>query len=85
MANVKNNDEPKYGVRVFKVSEATLLIKQTIKSGKGKTDEYVIDGQKERHVKIDDDSAIADAVRDGVAGRLKMGKQKHGKGIIGGE
>jgi len=75
MANEKN-EEPKYGVRIFKISEDTLLIKQTIKRGNRPTDEYVIDGQKERHVEIGDDSAIADAVRDGVTGRLKAGKRK---------
>ncbi len=65
------NYVPKYGVRIFKVSESTLLIKQTIKSGSRPNDAYVIDGQKERHVNIDDDSAIASAVRDGIAGKLK--------------
>ena len=68
------NVKQKYGVRIFKMDEYTLLIKQTVKSGSGPTDEYIIDGHKERHVEIDDDSGIADAVRDGVNGRLKAGK-----------
>lgn len=69
------NEKPKYGVRVFKVSEKTLLIKQTIKRGGTQNDPYVIDGHKERHVKINDDSAIADAVRDGVSGKLTTGRK----------
>ncbi len=32
--------------------------------------EYVIDGQRERHVSEDDDAAIAAAIRDAVSGRL---------------
>lgn len=39
----------KYGARVFKVSNDRLLIKQTVKSGKGQNNPYVIDGQKEKH------------------------------------
>lgn len=65
----------KYGVRVFKVSDDTLLIKQTIKKGSDQNAPYVIDGQKERHVKINDDSGIADAIRDGVLGKLEAGKK----------
>jgi hypothetical protein len=69
------SDEPKYGVRVYKLSEDTLLIKQTVKSGSRTNDAYVIDEQKELHVSIEDDAAIANAVRDGVAGRLKAGER----------
>ena len=68
-------EKNKFGVRVFKVSEETLLIKQTIKRGSNPNDPYVIDGQKERHVKINDDSAIANAVRDGVSGKLTTGRK----------
>jgi len=64
------NEKNKYGVRVFKVSGETLLIKQTVKSGSNSNDPYIIDDHKERHVKINDDSAIAEAVRDGVYGKL---------------
>ena len=49
-----NDEKRKYGVRVFKISDEKLLIKQTIKKGKSQNSPYVIDGQKERHVKIDD-------------------------------
>lgn len=69
------NLESKYGVRVFKVSEKTLLIKQTIKRGCNQNDPYVIDGQKERHVNINDDASIADAIRDGVSGKLTTGRK----------
>ena len=69
------NEKPKYGVRVFKVSEKTFLVKQTVKKGRNQNDPYVIDGQKERHVKVNDDSSIADAVRDGIAGKLTNGRK----------
>lgn len=69
------DEKVKYGVRIFKISEETFLIKQTIKKGLSQNDPYVIDGQKERHVKISDDSAIADAVRDGVSGKLTTGRK----------
>jgi hypothetical protein len=70
MADAKNN-KPKYGVRISKFSEGRLVIKQTKKRGSKQNDPYVIDEQKETMVNIDDDSAIADAVRNGVAGKLK--------------
>ena len=65
----------KFGVRVFKISDDTLLIKQTIKKGEDQNAPYVIDGQKERYVKINDDFGIADAIRDGVFGKLTTGKE----------
>lgn len=74
MADV-NKDKPKYGVRIFKISEDTLLIKQTIKRGNDQNDAYVIDGQKEQHVNIHEDSKIVDAVRNGVAGKLMARKR----------
>lgn len=61
----------KYGVRIYKVSDRMLLVKQTIKSGSRQNDAYVIDEQKECHVNIDDDVSIANAVRNGIAGKLK--------------
>lgn len=64
-------DVPKYGVRIYKVSDSMLLVKQTIKSGSRQNDAYVIDEQKECHVNVDDDIAIANAVRNGIAGKLK--------------
>ena len=69
MADAKKA-EPKYGVRVFKVDEDALVIKQTILRG----GRYVIDEQRERFVDMDNDSEIARAVRAGVVGRLKAGK-----------
>ena len=65
------SDVHKYGVRIFKVSDSILLVKQTIKSGSRPNDAYVIDGHRERHVSINDDSAIANAVRDAITGELK--------------
>jgi len=63
-------EERKYGARVFKVSENTLLIKQTVKSGGGQNDPYVINEHREKHVNLSDDSAIAAAIRDAIEGRL---------------
>ena len=71
----KTDEKGKYGVRVFKISDETLIIKQTIKKGEDQNAPYVIDGQKERHVKINDDSGIADAIRDGVLGKLTAGNK----------
>jgi hypothetical protein len=59
--------QAKYGARVYKVGD-TILVKQTVL--RGKPPEYVVDGQKERHAKEDDDSAIAAAVRDAINGQL---------------
>ena len=69
-----NNEEPKHGARVFQVSDKRLLIKQTIKRGIDPNDPYVIDGQKERHVDITDDRAIAQGIRDAIKGSLIAGK-----------
>ena len=73
MADAKN-EKPKYGVRISKLTENRLIVKQTIKRGSGQNDPFVIDGHKEKHVNINNDSEIADAVRNGVAGKLKAGK-----------
>jgi hypothetical protein len=70
------DESGKYGVRVFKISYETLLIKQTIKKGKSQNSPYVIDGQRERHVNINDDSGIADAIRDGILGKLPAGSKQ---------
>ena len=58
---------PKYGARVYLVGR-TILVKQTVL--RGKPPEYVVDEQRERHVKANDDGAIASAIREAVAGRL---------------
>jgi len=59
---------PKHGARVYLVSPTTILVKQTIL--RGTPPEYVVDEQRERHVREDDDSGIAGAIRDAVTGRL---------------
>lgn len=68
----------KYGARVYlktKGGSRVILIKQTIKVGNRYTDEYKVDGatgdHNERHVDPRDDSGIAQAVRDALAGRLR--------------
>ena len=59
-----------HACRIYVVSPGRLLIKQTVKSGQEKNDPYVIDGYKEAHVALDDDKAIADAIRAACAGEL---------------
>ncbi len=58
---------PKHGARVYRVG-SKLLVKQTVL--RGNPPEYVVDEQRERHVAIDDDRALAAAVRDAVNGKL---------------
>ncbi len=59
--------QPKHGARVYRVGDK-VLIKQTIL--RGTPAEYVIDEHRERHVRQDDDAAIAAAIRDAIAGKL---------------
>ncbi len=58
---------PKFGARVYALS-GKLLIKQTVL--RGTPPEYVIDGDREKHVALEDDAAIASALRDAVSGVL---------------
>ncbi|MFC2018680.1 hypothetical protein ACFLU4_01820 [Chloroflexota bacterium] len=64
---------PKYGVRIYPLDSQIILIKQTVKrEGSGV---YVVDtmedgNHREAHVPIDDDTAIAAAVRDALHGLL---------------
>jgi len=46
-----------------------ILVKQTVQAPQGR---YVIDEQRERHVNVDDDAAIAQAIRDALAGDLPL-------------
>ena len=62
-----------YGVRIYPLSPEYILIKQTVKKTGSKT--YVIDhnsdgSQKEKHIDINDDTGIADAVRHSLEGKL---------------
>jgi hypothetical protein len=55
------------------MADGTILVQQTIKSGPAQNDRYVIDRpleRLERFVDSNDDAAIANAIRDAVAGRL---------------
>ena len=62
----------KYGARVSLLDDKTAIVKQTIKrEGSAQNDPYVIDEHKEAMVSLDDDQAIADAVRGALAGTLK--------------
>jgi hypothetical protein len=50
------------------------LVTQTIKSGGGYSDRYIVDqkptGPGEQFVKLDDDAALANAVRQALHGKL---------------
>ncbi|MFT3786728.1 MAG: hypothetical protein QM770_11270 [Tepidisphaeraceae bacterium] len=61
---------PRYGARVFPLIGGKALVKQTIKSGTAQNADYVIDEQRERHVDLSDDAAVAQAIRDALAGNL---------------
>ena len=70
-------DNDYYGVRIYKVDEDVILVKQTIKkpTHNAKSARYVVDmtsdgTHKEKHVDINDDRRIADAVRQALNGRL---------------
>lgn len=60
--------QPKHGARVYGFGDGVILVKQTVL--RGNPPEYVIDGDKERHVDPLDDAALAQAVRDAVAGQI---------------
>jgi len=66
-----------YGARVYKVDEDVILVKQTIKKPirNTKSASYVVDmaadgTHKEKHVDINDDKSVADAVRQALSGSL---------------
>jgi len=66
-----------YGVRIYKVDEDVILVKQTIKKPIRNTNSarYVVDmapdgTHKEKHIDINDDKSIADAVRQALNGHL---------------
>lgn len=59
--------QPKHGARVYGLGDV-VLIKQTVL--RGNPPEYVIDEQRERHVSLDDDTGIADAIRAAVRGEM---------------
>jgi hypothetical protein len=59
--------QPKHGARVYLVGDK-ILIKQTVL--RGTPPEYVIDEHRERHVRQEDDRAIAAAIRDAISGKL---------------
>ena len=61
-------EQSKHGARIYRMG-GTLLVKQTVL--RGTPPEYVVDGQKERHVEEHDDTAIAAAVRAAVSGQLR--------------
>ena len=65
------NEKAKYGARVYPMGKDGLLVKQTVKSGSGYTDKYKVSDtyHHERHVKLDNDAAIAQAIRDALRGK----------------
>jgi hypothetical protein len=68
MQEQMQDEKPKHGARVYRMQNK-LLVKQTVL--RGTPPEYVIDEQRERYVSENDDSAIACAIRDAIAGKLE--------------
>jgi hypothetical protein len=64
----------KHGARVYPLKPGTVLVKQTVQRREG--GEYVIDEQRERHVALGDDAALAAAIRDALRGLLPKGKSE---------
>jgi hypothetical protein len=50
------------------MKDGVLLVKQTVL--RGSPPEYVVDEHREKHVREDDDAAIAAAIRAAVTGTL---------------
>jgi hypothetical protein len=67
MKNQTDTAIPRHGARVYLLA-GKLLVKQTVL--RGTPPEYVVDSQKEIHVDLEDDGAIADAIRAAVSGKL---------------
>ncbi len=65
----------RFGARISRMNDGTILVQQTIKSGPNQNDRYVIDdndGKRERFVSAtEDDAAVGRAVCDAVAGQLE--------------
>ena len=63
-----------YGVRIYKLNPDYILIKQTVK--KTGSPRYIVDTlpdgtQREKHIDINDDNSIADAIRHALNGKLR--------------
>lgn len=63
-----------YGVRIYRLNPDYLLIKQTVK--KTGSPRYIVDilpdgTHREKHIDINDDKGIADAVRHAIEGKLR--------------
>jgi hypothetical protein len=58
----------KHGARVFPLNNGKALVKQTVY--KSQSNQYVIDGHRERHVDLNNDAEVAGAIRDALAGQL---------------
>ena len=61
---------PTYGARVYPPNKKSdrMIIKQTRKNDAGN---FVVDGHKEAFVPLNDDRAIAEAIRTALTGSLK--------------
>lgn len=65
--------QKKFGARVYLMDTDNILVMQTVKRGTADNSPYVIDQKTksgERFLDATDDKAIADAIRDAIAGRL---------------
>lgn len=72
MPNTKSKLKGKFGARVFLLGTDVACVTQTIKSGTGHSDRYIIyqSANGDQFVDLADDHALATAVRDALAGKL---------------
>lgn len=65
----------KFGARVFRMNDDTVLVVQTVKSGDQQNADYVTDHvgakNREKWVPWDDDALLASAIRDALQGMLE--------------
>ena len=74
MTSSQEKRKGKFGARVFLMDTDVACVFQTVKSGRGYTDRYIVDqkptGKGERFVDLMDDEALANAVRNALQGKL---------------
>ena len=62
--------QKRHGARIIALDNGIALVQQTIKRGVKPNSPYVIDNQRKRHVDLNDNAAVASAIRDALAGQL---------------
>ena len=68
----ENATPRRFGARVYPIPDSNRArVKQTVKDDNDSNDEYVIDDDRERFVDLNNDAAVAQAIRDSLAGNLQ--------------